>query len=91
MNGVNSLLLVTRRRREGEREKKKKRGNVYTILEEQRDSLDSICMRLIGRTYLPELLSLKADVFFRKTPAVWNWRIKERTRCLPLSLKAAGR
>lgn len=69
MNGVNSLLLVTRRRREGEREKKK-RGNVYTILEEQRDSLDSICMRLIGRTYLPELLSLKADVFFRKTPAV---------------------
>lgn len=70
MNGVNSLLLVTRRRREGEREKKKKRGNVYTILEEQRDSLDSICMRLIGRTYLPELLSLKANVFFRKTPAV---------------------
>lgn len=50
MNGVNSLLLVTRRRGEGERKKKKKRGNVYTILEEQRDSLDSICMRLIGRT-----------------------------------------
>lgn len=69
MNGVNSLLLVTRRRGEGER-KKKKRGNVYTILEEQRDSLDPICMRLIGRTYLPESLSLKADVFFRKTPAV---------------------
>lgn len=66
MNSVNSLLLVTRRRGEGKEEETRK-----CLYDSRRaGGLVRFDLHAVNRSHLPESLSLKADVFFRKTPAV---------------------
>lgn len=66
MNSVNSLLLVTRRRGEGKEEEMRK-----CLYDSRRtEGLVRFDLHAVNRSHLPESLSLKADVFFRKTPAV---------------------
>lgn len=66
MNSVNSLLLVTRRRGEGKEEETRK-----CLYDSRRaGGLVRFDLHAVNRSHLSESLSLKADVFFRKTPAV---------------------
>lgn len=79
------------RRRGGKEEETRK--CLYESSRGGEDSLDSICMRLIGRVYLPQrLLSLEADVFSEehRLREIGESKNEQGTRCLP-TLKATGR
>ena len=64
MNSVNSLLLVTKRGG-----KRRRNAEMFIRFSKSR-GLVRFDLHAVNRSHLPESLSLKADVFFRKTPAV---------------------